>query len=105
MYTHFKEREMHKAYHSPKMGCSINHFKESQIRYHQDALGSKQYTSIWWVKQTYLNTQDRQVRHNTYIHIFGTKTKHAKGQVTYNKHEELKYKLPQGETLDIRYRW
>ena len=23
--------------------------------------------------KTYLNTQDRQVRHNTYTHIFGTK--------------------------------
>lgn len=59
MYTHFKEREMRKAYHSPKMGCSINHSKKSQIRYHQDALGSKQkQTSKWCAKQ---------IRH-TWIH-------------------------------------
>ena len=94
---------MHNAYHSPRDVPLIT--QREPIRYHQDALGSKQYTSIWWVKQAYLNTQDRQVRYNIYKHIFDTKPNMQRGQVTYNKYDELKCKLPQGGTLDIRYRW
>ena len=33
----------------------------------------------------------------------GTKPKHARGQVTFNV-SNFKYKLPQGGTLDIRYK-
>ena len=33
----------------------------------------------------------------------GTKPKHARGQVTFNV-SKFKYKLPQGGTLDIRYK-
>ena len=33
----------------------------------------------------------------------GTKPKHARGQVTFNV-SNFKYNLPQGGTLDIRYK-
>ena len=55
------------------------------------------------MSQTNILEYTRQASKTQHIqtHIW-YKTKHAKGQVTYNKYDELKYKLPQGGTLDIR---
>ena len=56
------------------------------------------------MSQTNILEYTRQASKTQHIqtHIW-YKIKHAKGQVTYNKHEELKYKLPQRGTLAIRY--
>jgi hypothetical protein len=84
MYTHFKERGMHKAYNSPKMGCSINHSKEPNKISSICIRGSKK--SKWCAKQprhTWIHKIGKYEAQHIH-HILGTKPKHAKGQVTYN---------------------
>ena len=53
---------------------------------------------------TYLITQDKQFGDTIiYNHMQGTKPKHATGASNFQC-EQFKYKLPQGGTLDIRYK-
>jgi hypothetical protein len=102
MYTHFKERGMHKAYSSPKMGCSINHSKEPNKISSICIRGSRQ--SKWCAKQprhTWIYKISKYKAQHIQTHTWYT-TKTCKGASNL-QYKYVRNKLPQGGTLDKRY--
>ena len=102
MYTHLWDREVHKAHHSPKMGCSINLSQEPTNIQTRCAKAQRTTHTYMMCKptHTYLITQDKQIGGTTYTTTCKEQNQNMKGASNF-RCKQFKYKLPEGGTLDL----